>query len=93
MVVLILLSPSSILCFLNYENRMVPEGILRAQQIFKEDPGNQVFHPLGDTTAAGPCPWEIWTTRNENRIPSEITEVYCLGDGLSCEKNSLYKVR
>ena len=51
-----------------------------------------VFQPMQGTTVSGTCQWEIWTSKNSRRIPSEITEVYCAGAGLSCERNPMFQV-
>ena len=51
-----------------------------------------VFQPMQGTTVSGTCQWEIWTSKNSRRIPSEITEVYCAGAGMSCERNPMFQV-
>ena len=53
---------------------------------------NHIFQPIEDTTVSGPCTWEIWTSKNLKRIPSEITEVYCSRAGVTCNWNTMYKV-
>ena len=53
---------------------------------------NHLFHPIHDTTVSGPCEWEIWTSKNSQRIPSEITEIYCSGTGMTCDRNPMYQV-
>ena len=40
-----------------------------------------------------PCQWGIRQTYNSDRIPKQLTEVYCLGSGSSCDANSRYKVK
>ena len=51
------------------------------------------FEPLSGITVKGPCQWEIQTSYNPTRIPTQITEVICTGTGTSCEQNHpMYQV-
>ena len=51
------------------------------------------FEPLSGITVKGPCQWEIQTSYNPTRIPTQITEVICTGTGISCEQNHpMYQV-
>ena len=40
-----------------------------------------------------PCRWEIRQTYNADRIPKQLTEVYCLDSGRSCDANPRYQVK
>ena len=52
------------------------------------------FEPLSGIMVKGPCQWEIQTSYNPTRIPTQITEVICTGTGTSCEQNHpMYQVK
>ena len=40
-----------------------------------------------------PCRWEIRQDYNSDRIPKQLTEVYCLGSGRPCDVNPRYQVK
>ena len=40
-----------------------------------------------------PCGWEIRQTYNSDRIPKQLTEVFCLDSGTSCDANPRYQVK
>ena len=40
-----------------------------------------------------PCRWEIRQTYKSDRIPKQLTEVYCLGSGRPCDVNPRYQVK
>ena len=40
-----------------------------------------------------PCGWEIRQTYNSDRIPKQLTEVFCLDSGSSCDANPRYQVK
>ena len=40
-----------------------------------------------------PCRWIIRQTYKSDRIPKQLTEVYCLGNGSLCDANPRYQVK
>ena len=69
-----------------------PSKSSSSTSLMSEENKELVFQPMQGTTVSGTCQWEIWTSKNSRRIPSEITEVYCAGAGMSCERNPMFQV-